>query len=292
MKMSKVLGKRVYNIINISVILLAVFLFARDYGTTAKTFSGEGRCVLLILIPTTLMVHAVKAGRLYLALYGADISFFEHIKLYCKVIPVSVLFPFKLGEFFRIYCYGRQIGSGLKGIVLVLLDRVMDTLALVTMMLLVRLFYGGQMTLFVYLLIIFLVVMIFIYYVFPSVYVFWKGYLLRASATEKRLAILKMLEVLNVVYREVENVIRGRGTLLYFMSLAAWGVEIGSVIAMNELSGRSGLDGMITRYFLSAMGVSQSDELRQFVFVSVVLLMAVYVIIKFVERYRKGWCLG
>lgn len=48
----------------------------------------------------------------------------------------------------------------------------------------------------------------------------------------------------------------------------------------------------LTKYFMSAMGVSRSDELRQFVFVSVVLLMAVYVIIKFVERYRKGWCLG
>lgn len=110
---------------------------------------------------------------------------------------------------------------------------------------------------------------------------------MRAPATEKGLAALKMLEMLRVVYSEIEGVVKGRGILLYFMSLVAWGAEIGSVILLNEIAGGGGLDTIITDYIMSALGGSQSVELSRFVFASVVLLMVTYVVIKFIEGCRK-----
>ncbi len=277
----------VYNMINISVVTTAVFLFQRAYGSVWEIFDEYMFETLLVMAVTVIIVHSVKAGRLYLSLYGSDMDFHTHLKIYCKVIPVSVIFPLKLGEFFRMYCYGRQLENVLKGTVIILLDRVMDTTALVTMLLLVRMFSGGHMTLLAYILIIFLAMMLIAYCVFPGIYRFWKKHILRAPATEKGLAALKMLEMLSAVYLEIEGVVRGKGIILYFMSLVAWGVEIGSVILLNEIPGGGGLDGVITGYLMSALGGGQSVELARFVFASIVLLMVTYIMMKFNEGYRK-----
>lgn len=277
----------IYNIINISVIGLAVFLFQYTYGNVWGFFGENLYLVLPVMVVTVIIVHSVKAGRLYLSLCDSNIDLATHLKLYCKVIPISVILPFKVGEFFRIYCYGRQLGSALKGTVIILLDRVMDTLALVTLLLLVWLFSGGQLPLLVYLLLIFLVMMLIIYSMFPGVYRFWKKHILRAPATERGFSILKMLEMLNTIYLEIEGVVKGKGIILYFMSLVAWGAEIGSVILLNKIVGKDEMDLAITGYLMSALGGNQSTELARFVFVSVVLLMITYLLIKLKEMCSK-----
>lgn len=269
-----------YNIINIVVIGLTAGLFLYDYRNVAEFFSGKTAASILILIITVILVHAVKAGRLYIALYGAEIDFVTFLKIYCKVTPVSVVFPFKLGEFFRMYCYGKQLRSVLKGIVIILLDRFMDTIALVTMLLLVWVFNGGHIPSIAYLLSIFLILALLIYFLFPGVYRFWKKYLLRARASKNKIRALKMLEALHMIYREIENVARGRGVILYFMSLFAWGVEAGSLALLNGFSRNGELNQMISDYLMSAMSGNQSMELKQFVFASVVLLIVSYLFLK------------
>lgn len=215
-----------------------------------------------------------------MALYGYGVNLISYMKTYCKVTPVSVVIPFKLGEFFRMYCYGNQLGDGLKGIVIILLDRFMDTIALVTAILLGWAFNGGQITAFVYLLLVFLVFVLLLYFVYPGVYKFWKRYLLRAKASKRKLAVLKMLETLNKIYCEIENVAKGKGIILYFMSLLAWGVEIGSLTLLQGISKDGEVSQIILDYLASAMSGNQSIELKQFVIKSVVLLIVLYLVIK------------
>lgn len=269
-----------YNVINMAVIFLTAALFIYGYRDIREIFRGENVLSVFILTVTVILVHAIKAGRLYLALYGSDIDFVTYLKIYCKVTPVSVLAPFKLGEFFRMYCYGKQLGNMLKGVVIILLDRFMDSIALVTAIILVWIINGGDITFLVYLLLIFLVFVLLMYIVFPGVYKFWKKYLLRAAASENRLAVLKMLEALNFIYREVEGVTKGRGIVLYFMSLIAWGVEIGSITLLTGMSGESDISRVISKYLISAMSGNPSVPLKRFVFVSVVLLLVLYLLIK------------
>lgn len=272
-----------YNFINIAVILITTALFINDYKSIGTIFQNRVIIHILITVISVFVVHVIKAGRLYLALYGSDISFSEYLKVYCKVTPVSVVIPFKLGEFFRMYCYGKILGSVLKGIIIVLLDRFMDTIALVTMILLVWLFNGGYITSFVYILLIFLMSAFLVYLVLPGVYKFWKRYILRAKATEYKLSALKALDMLNRIHKEISNVSRGRGIILYFMSLIAWGVEIGSIALQIGLFNDGDLNQIISDYLTSAMRSNQSVELRQFVFVSVIMMIAIYVAVKFTE---------
>lgn len=268
--------KCLYSGINITVTLLTVLLFWYECKDISIGFFRSGVYSFFVLSAVVMLVHIIKSARLYLALYGSNINLFVYLKTYCRVTPVSMVAPFKLGEFFRMYSYGVLLESVLKGVVIILFDRFMDTIALITAIVLVWIFNGDQIAPFVYLLLAFLVFFLLIYSSYPGVYKFWKKYLLRAKASPNRLAVLKMLERLNLLYQEVENVTRGRGVILYFMSLVAWGVEIGSLAILNEIEGKGKAGQIISDYLVSAMTGGQCIEMKKFVIVSVVLLAILY----------------
>ncbi len=276
-----------YIIINIAVLFLTTVLFIGKYGNVGEIFRGVELLYILILVITVVLVHTVKAGRLYLAMYGTGIDLLTCLRIYCRITPVSVVIPFKLGEFFRIYCYGKQLGNLLKGAIIILLDRFMDTVALVTMILFIWLFGGGQVATLVYGFLIFLGLVLLFYFSFPGVYRFWKKYILRADASEHGLAILKMLDGLNMIYREIAGVSKGRGMLLYCLSLLAWCLEISSIVLLVGVSRKGELVQSISDYLMSAMGGKESAELSRFVFASVVLMIFFYLIIKAMELFRR-----
>lgn len=278
--------KVIYNTINMLVILGTVLLFIHENTNNADIFSTDNVISVTVLLFVVALVHFVKAGRLYLALYGSEVDFITCFKTYCKVTPVSVIIPFKLGEFFRMYCYGKLLDNAIKGIVIILLDRFMDTIALVTAIFLVWIFNGGQMTSFVYILLIFLVFILLVYCLYPGGYKFWKKYLLTAKASENKLAALRILEAVDRLYQETQSVVKGRGIILYFLSLIAWGAEIESITLLNDTVENVQLSQTISRYLTSAIGGSQSIELKKFVIASVGLLIVIYLIIKVGEIVR------
>lgn len=272
-----------YNLINILVLAASVIIFIKECLTKGiiSEFSF-GR--ILIVFMAVVVVHAVKAGRLYFALSGEGLTLSTYLKTYCKVTPVSLLFPFKTGEFFRIYCYGNEMDGIIKGAVTVLMDRFMDTGALVTMIVIIGGLHGGKMTLLVYLLLLFLFFAVFVYYVFPGVFQYQKKYILRTKATPRKIYFLKILENLNVLYQEVSKVSKGRGIILYLMSVLAWSAEIGSIAALNRIYGGASLDDKVMEYLSAVLGGEQPVELKQFIIISVAFMITIYVIVKVFER--------
>ena len=269
----------VYNLINILVLLVAALIFFYNYNISSL-FESVDVTHILIVTATVVIVHFLKAFRLYLALYGAGLSASSYAKIYCKVTPVSILLPFKLGELFRMYCYGYQINNILKGIITVLLDRFMDTIALVTMIIAMWLYSGQPIIPLVYLLVVFIVAALVIFIVFPGLYSYWKKYLLRAKATPHKIAVLHFLDKTNLVYEEIANVSRGRGIILYVLSLLAWIVEIGSVVIMSKINDAGALTPKISEYLRSALSGAQSPELKQFILISVILMIVIYLLVK------------
>ena len=104
--------KNTYNIINGIVLLIAIFIFFQEYCGDIHLQKERDVLSFTILIAAVVFAHMIKAGRLYLALYGADIGWETYLKVYCKVTPVSMIFPLKVGEFFRMYCYGKELKNG------------------------------------------------------------------------------------------------------------------------------------------------------------------------------------
>ena len=164
----------------------------------------------------------------------------------------------------------------------------MDTAAVVTVILLVGTFSGGHMTPFIFLFLVFLTVVLLIYFVLPGICEFWRKYLLRAKATEQRLAILELLKTFNMIYQEIENVAKGKGVILYFISLFSWGIEIGSVAVLNGILKEGELSTMISGYLISEMNGHPTVELQQFVFTSIILLTIFYFVFKIITiLYEK-----
>lgn len=123
---------KIYKFINIITLILAIFIFIILYGMESTIFEGFTMSILIILFLTAVIVHSMKAVRLYFELYERRMSFEIFIRQYCKVIPVSMILPFKIGDSFRAYCYGYYLKSYMTGIAAIILDRFVDTVALVT----------------------------------------------------------------------------------------------------------------------------------------------------------------
>ena len=262
--------RRIYNIINSFVLGITAIWFIYRFYDIQGIFVKSTPISVVSIMGTALLIYGIKFCRLYLALYDAQLGLEICLTTYCKVTPISIILPFKVGEFFRIYCYGRQIGSLLKSVVIILLDRFMDTAALVTAIALVWIFYGERPSVFIYFLLIFLILSVCFYFVFPGIYRFWTRYLLCAKASEHKIWALKTLESIHTLYSEIENVVKGRGMILYFLSLAAWGIEISNITLINYMTGGNHTGVVISEYLLSAMSRRQSPEFEQFVFISVI----------------------
>ena len=163
----------------------------------------------------------------------------------------------------------------------------MDTAALVTMILIAGFFYGGQITSFLLVLLIFLVLVVLLYRAFPGARKFWKHYFLSKKATPRRMGALKALESFHRSYEEVSVVTSGRGILLYVLSFLAWGVEIGSIVLQTKLFFGGAVAETMSAYLASAMSGDPTVPLRQFIFVSVILLLVLFVIIQCARAFSK-----
>ena len=271
-------GRTVYNLINILVLGISAAWFVYSFVLPGELGALAEPGHIPVVVLTVILVHAVKAMRLYLALYGLDLKRGACLKLYCKVTPVSVVLPWKLGEFFRIYCCGAELGSWLKGGVIILLDRFFDTMALVTTILILCFFTGGTLSPLVYGLLVFLGLVFFLYLAFPGMHEVWKKNLLSAKATPHRLSMLKLLDTLGRVHGEIRTVLGGRGILLYILSMVAWGVEIGSLAFLQKGAGTAG--ERVLQYLSAAMGMEDSVEMKRFVVFTILLLIFVYCVIK------------
>lgn len=277
----------VYKGMNIIAVVLSGVWFVAQMSSMKLILAHTSYLTIIITVCAAIAVHILKLCRLYFILYGNDAKLLPYLENYFITATVSIAFPIKTGEFFRMYCYGNQIGSALKGIIVILLDRFMDTAALLTMIVLIWIWNAGNITAFAYFLAIFLITSLLLFLVFPGIHQFWKRYLLCAKATEHRLQCLKVLEILHALYCTIETAVKGRGIILYLLSFIAWGIEIGNIAATNTIAMQSDASSMTSAYLRSVLGSEQTEEFRLFNFICVAALALAYVIVHFVRTRRQ-----
>lgn len=278
---------KIYNRVNVAVLTVTLLFFFINYRDSYIIFLNQSALKNLLLMGTVILVHAIKSFRLYFVLYGTEGQYKEYLKTYCKATSVGIILPFKLGEIFRMYCYGLQESNILRGIVVVVLDRFFDTSALVTMIFGAKFILGGHAGVIQYFLLLFLVITMIIYYVFPGMSKFWKKFFLKSKASKNKLWGLKNIETLQGIYTEIENIVKGRGIILYFLSFWAWIVEIGCIVICNGSETFSNITYMISNYLLAAIGVKKSHELNEFIYFSAIGLIVLYVILRIYNIFSR-----
>ncbi len=276
-----------YISVNIIILSVAFYVFCSKDLPIHNVLCEYPLSVVSVFILSVAAVHFIKALRLYIALYGNGINTNDYIKTYCKVTPVNIILPFKSGELYRIYCWGYLLNDYLKSTIVVLLDRFMDTIALITLLLILCAFYGTKVTALTYFLILFLLVLFLTYYIFPNFYKFWNAYFLDAKATKNKLWGLKHLEKINMVYLEINNIINGRAVILYSLSILAWTIEIFNLFMLNKLFFHKLPNVTITKYLNAAIGNALSVEFSSFVFISVIILSLIYLLLQIINIFKK-----
>ena len=271
-------SKLIYLAINLLILAIAVSLFYFNFLKTSYSFSIRDFLVIAI---TSVFVNMIKAFRLYYILSESKIPPELYVKQYCKTTLVSVIVPFKLGDIFRIYCYGYHLKSYSKSIVYVIIDRFFDTLALLSIVLVLLMTTHEDFDLVVTLLTLFLVLIIIVYVSLPYVCSHLKHYYLKSKATTKTLNRLLLISKIEKIYNPISNALRGKGVILCILSFAAWLLELGAVGLLYGSASSKFVD-----YLMSAFGIGESANYELFILITISLLLSVYAISQIIEKYR------
>lgn len=280
--------KRVYAVIHMFVLFAVMAVFCRVFAPDPDGMQRISWQTAGLVLLTAVVVHGLKAFRLYFALYGKGVSFQNHMKQYSKTVIVSMVLPVKSGDLFRAYCYGSLVQSWYSGIVLTVLDRFADTLALVTMMLLMEAAGISQAIPLLYVLLAVLSGMFVCYLICPEICGYWKKYFLRLDASVRRNRVLRSLDYLEHAYAEVAAVVKGKGVILYALSLMAWAVENGGLVILDRILAGQCTGQAVSMYLTAALAGTESAYLKQFVGVSVVLLSLLYLLFSISGMIRRG----
>lgn len=273
--------KRGYVLINLAVLLAACGLLLHGYYFSSFRFLHMPG--MLVFFFAACAVFGLKLVRLYLVFSNTGLPFRTHALQFFKTLLVSLLLPCKLGDVFRVYCYGYHVQNYLRSFLAVLLDRFVDTLALVCILLGMALFQSARLPWLLYMLSAFLLVVMLCYAAFPSLHAYWSSYLLHRPASQERLRYLRVLQRTNQLYLEFQKLIRGRLFILFLMSIAAWMVELFSIA---HFFGEN-----VTRYLMAAIGLADSIVQQQFILFSILLVLAIMLagyVLRWGRRHRNA----
>ena len=243
---------------------------------------------MVILLVAAIMVLFIKALRLYIIMFGSKSSWLDFFKIYSKSMIVTILFPFKLGEIFRMYYFGRYSGNLLSGVVYILLDRFIDTWALVSLILVFLLVSHMQFFNILYLFIIFLVFSLVCYLIYPAINNSIKEFLIDAPATKRRIYLLRILRSFERIYNRISLSIKGKGVILYVMSIVAWIIEVGSLVMINKVNIGVFEFPNLSQYLSSSLiSNTGSCEYTSFSIISILFLAITYFLIKLCSIFKS-----
>lgn len=276
-----------YRIVNFIVIAVAAVYFYMQYHYFDITGLLNNTIEVIVLLFTVIAVYIIKCVRLYLVMYGFEVSLKEHIKQFCKTIPVSVILPLKFGDIFRIFCYGHIMKDYLKASAAILFDRYVDTLGLVTTIILSCFIFGFGLPSLSVILLIFLLCLTLLYLSYSTIYNYWSKYLLQLKANKKNIQVLKYLNGTKNIMMRLDDIVKGRFVLMYFLSLFAWIVEISSIVLILHYTGSFEVEMHINNYLNAALGTGGSVYQWNFVIVSILVMVILCLGIHFRQLVRR-----
>lgn len=274
--------KTVYHTVNCIINVVIFALLCRLF----KNKQVDDFQTLLILIGSAILVLTFKFIRLYIILFGRDISFMAQLQQYCKLVPASILFPFKLGELFRMYCYGYHMNNYVEGMICILFDRFVDSVALLTIIFGIQIMFGMNSSIILNLLVLFSVCVFIAYHAFRPLYKFWNDFFISSNASRRRLKALAFLKTCNMAYGSVDRSVKGKFLMLYVLSLLAWGIELGGLVLANWGNGDIRFQDRVYEYLTAALTGKYSTYMKNFSLVSIVILLVCY-LMTWVYRMMK-----
>ena len=244
------------------------------------------RAYLVILIFTVFSVYSLKAFRFYFLVAGSGIPLVKYICVFAQTSFVNIIVPFKAGEIFRIFCFGHLTKNYPKGFAIVLLDRFVDTLSLLAILLVANILDKTETSAIFFLLVAVCAFLILFYAVLHGILVYWNEYFIKSKSSRSHLNALIFVNKLTEVYDELRNLVNGRFFLIFVLSIFSWGIEIGSLL-LCRIFFNFNSEGLVSNYLYSALSGNNFLLLRNFILVSMAFLLCAWVLSSLLLLVKK-----
>lgn len=255
-------NKSIYIFINIIAMIISIMFVAKmGYHLNYKEINIDFNFNIILIVLIILMVLSLKFLRIYLILLEERLTIKRFIKIYIKSVFATVCIPFKLGEFFRMYCYAYEIKSPKKGVISIIIDRYFDTIALILILVPIELYTNNRLSLLSIILSLFIATITILYFSLMPMINYLNKFIILNVFSEKGICILKFLDKLGDWYLECEKLVNGKIVVLLMMfSCIAWIFEY---IAIELISSLFKVDVSINEFtmYLSSILVGNGNKL-------------------------------
>ncbi len=281
---------RLYYLINTAAIIAGVFfLYSKYFAGMLTVIEDRTRSILLFLFISLLIavIYCMKAFRLYIIFMDNRVVLKRFFRVYIKTMPVSLAFPLKLGEIFRMYCFSCETGSAATGILGILVERFFDTIPLLALIIIFTLLSGEKIITLVILLAGFLILITALYLSFPSIYAYANRYCMVSIRSERSIRLLRILESADKWYGRVKSLIKDRVAILLIISSFTWLAECGILMLFVKGMGDEFRPDIFLTYISSVFSGSTNGYVDLYVGLSAVLFFAVFIIVYALSFIRK-----
>ena len=274
----------VYNVVKV-VFLLTSILLVNYVGIFYMDFSA---IELIVLIIAFLFLHLLKFIRIYFILLEEKIPFKRIVKLYIKTTFVSIVLPFKIGELFKMYSYGKEINSYSKGIVAVIIEKFFDAVVLVLILIPFGIIKGEGISTLSILLLVFVILFIVVYFSFEGTYNYLNRFFIAKSQSKKTLVVLNVLNKLKNVYDKAKELSRERNILLISLTAIIWFVETMFVYIMSNFMNMQINFMVVVNYISDAFFGINNVLFNNYIYLCTAIFLVVIIFIYVRKAFKEG----
>lgn len=194
------------------------------------------------------LAHVFKFMRFWLVLMEEKkLSLFDVFFLYVRTTFVNLIIPFKIGEIFRIAAVRHMTGALKTGILLVVVDRFFDTLALIMLTLPFEILFGNGADPVLTVLFGGLIILFILYLFYAPSYRYMNKYLIMNRRSARSMLILDALDRTYEWYGFLRKLVRGRSPMILIASLFGWVMEFAAFKFLSGAFGSTfGIEAFIT----------------------------------------------
>lgn len=285
-------NKRYYGI-NIAVFLLTIFFFSRMVFENFMWLRTEGtiKSFFFLCLLSIVATHFIKALRLYFLMLETRPTVVRFLRTYIKTTLVNLVLPFKLGEFFRMYCFGHELKNYKTGILIILADRYFDTIPLVLILIGFVVFGKDSLSGVIIVLVMFLLIITIVYSIFPSTFRYMNRFLIVNTNSDRGIQALELLKKIQHWYSYIQELITGREIILLILSGLAWFMEYGALYCLITGIGHKFSTTEFVAYMDSIFAGNVSEYVGLYLGINAVVLVMMAVVAygrNFVTRKRDG----
>ena len=247
---------------------------------------------ILVLIFICVCIHFIKFIRIYFILLEEKIPFKRMLKIYIKTAFVSIVFPFKFGELFKIYSYGEEINNYPKGIISVVVDKLFDAIVLCAILIPYELINVGRLSILAIVMLIFIITILAISMAFEGTYYYLNKFFIINGKSKKSIYALSLIEKFKNVYKNAKDMLRGRILILLGLTIISWLMEAGFLYVISNFININIQLGDVVNYINDAFLGGNNVLFDKYVYICAVLFLAIIVLMytrKIIAGGKKIW---